>query len=119
MQTLRNCTLITRLVLVWFALFIGSAMASTVMKPSSLQMVCSGAGSMTLVDVNDQEGDTRISPSLDCPLCTSVSAPPPPLAVAFDPPCPLRHALRPIAAAHIAYITAAPLPSRGPPTSLL
>ncbi|NBO82929.1 MAG: hypothetical protein EBU75_08900 [Betaproteobacteria bacterium] len=88
MHTLRTSKLIARLVLVWFALFMGSAIASSIIKP-------------------------------DCPLCASVSAPPPPLTVHFEKLTPLAHALHPIAAAHIASATAPPLPSRGPPTSLL
>ena len=34
-----------------------------------------------------------------------------------EPVQPLSHVLRPIAAAHIAWLTAAPLPARGPPQS--
>ena len=119
MHTLRTSKLIAKLVLVWFALFLGSAIASTVIKPGTMQMVCSAGGGMKMVDMTGDEGDLKASASMDCPLCASVTAPPPPLTVHFEKRAPLSHALHPIAAAHIASLTAPPLPSRGPPTSLL
>jgi len=119
MHTLRTSKLIARLVLVWFALFMGSAIASSVIKPGSMQMVCSAGGGMKMVDTSGDEGGIKASAIMDCPLCASVSAPPPPLTVHFEKLTPLAHALHPIAAAHIASVTAPPLPSRGPPTSLL
>ena len=50
MHTLRNSKLIAKLVLVWFALFLSSAIASTVINPDSLQMVCTASGGMKMVD---------------------------------------------------------------------
>ena len=119
MQTLRNSTLIAKLVLVWFALFLGSAIASTVIKPGNMQMVCSTGGVMKMVDTTGDDGELKASASMDCPLCASVTAALSPLSVHFEKLSPLAHALHPIAAAHIASVTAPPLPSRGPPTSLL
>ena len=119
MHTLRNSKFIAKLVLVWFALFLGSAIASTVIKPGSMQMVCTAGGGMKMVDMTGDDGELKASTSMDCHLCASVTAPPPPLTVHFEKLSPLAHALHPIAAAHIASVTAPPLPSRGPPTSLL
>ena len=119
MHILRNSKLISKLVLVWFALFLGSAIASSVIKPGSMQMVCSAGGGMKMVDMTGDDGDLKASASMDCPFCASVKAPPPPHSVHFEKLSPLAHALHPIAAAHIASVTAPPLPSRGPPTSLL
>ncbi len=117
MQTLRNTKFIARLVLVWFALFLGSAIASTIVNPGNLQMVCSSGGMMKLVDSHD-DNDTHRVTNMDCPLCASVTAPPQPLTVNFEKLSTLAHALHPIAAAHIASVTAPPLPSRGPPSTL-
>ena len=119
MQSLRNAKLLARLVLVWVALFLGSAVASAVIQPDSLQMVCSGTGGMKLVDTGDQDGGMQLSAGMDCPLCASVAAPPAPATLSFEPPSPLAHALRPVAAAHLASVSAPPLPSRGPPAPLL
>jgi hypothetical protein len=119
MQTLRNSQLIAKLVLVWFALFLGSAIASTAIKLDHLQMVCATGGVMKMLDSSSDEGELKASASMDCPLCASVTAPAPPVTAHFEKLSSLAHALHPIAAAHIASVTAPPLPSRGPPTFLL
>ena len=120
MQALRNSKFIASLVLVWFALFVGSAIASTLIHPSSLQMVCSTDGGMKMVDTGDAGGEAKLAKQMDCPLCLSVTAPPPPTSTRqLLTQSSLAHALQPVAAAHIASVTAPPLPSRGPPASLL
>ena len=113
MQQLRNAIQITRLVLVWFALSVGVAIASPVLNPKGMDMVCTGTGMMKLVVQGDDDATT--SHTLDCPLCASVVAPPPTFNTGLTQPSPLAHALLPIEAAHIASVTAPPLPSRGPP----
>ena len=119
MQTLRNSKLIASLVLVWFALFLGSAVASTLIQPGHTQMVCTAGGGMKLVDMGSDDGELKVSTGMDCPLCASVTAPPPVLGAHVKAPSALAHALQPVAAAHIASATAPPLPSRGPPSPLL
>jgi hypothetical protein len=114
MQQLRNTIQITRLVLVWFALSVGVAIASPVLNPTGMDMVCTGTGTMKLVLQGDDDAAAS-SLTLDCPLCASISAPPPALNNALTQPSPLAHALQPVASAHIAALTAPPLPSRGPP----
>ena len=118
MQFLRNAHLIARFVLVWFALSIGAAIASPLVKPQAMELICSGAGMMKVLVKTDEGSKEVVSYSLDCPLCASSSAPPPPLVrLSFDPAQPLAYVLQSIPAAHIAALTAAPLPARGPPTS--
>lgn len=114
MQTLRNARLLTRLVLVWFALFIGASVASPLVKPPSGQMVCTAMGGLKMVD-DDSSAGPQASAGMECPLCASVSALPPPAVPALTPPDALAYALRPIPAAHIAWLTGSPLPPRGPP----
>ncbi len=118
MQTLRNAHLIARFVLVWFALSIGVAIASPLVKPQAMELICSGAGVMK-VQVKTEEGSKNVvSYALDCPLCASISAPPPPpVKLSTEPAQPLAYVMQGIPAAHIAALTAAPLPARGPPTS--
>lgn len=117
MHIFRNTPLIARLVLVWFALFIGVAIAAPFVQPAGLQMVCTGSGGMKLVATGDGDSEPKVSMGMDCPLCASFSAPPTNMTVAMAKPSPLAFALHPIAAAIIAATTAPPMPSRGPPAS--
>jgi hypothetical protein len=119
MERLRGSKLIAGLVLAWFALFLGSAVASTVIKPGGMQMVCSAGGGMKMIDVDGDGGEAKASASMDCPLCAAVAALPTRSSSLFIKPSALEHALHPIAAAHIVALTAPPLPSRGPPSFLL
>jgi hypothetical protein len=118
MHRLRHAIQLTRLVLVWFALSVGVAIASPVVHPQGMDLVCTSTGSMKLV-VQGDDDMSGSSHTLDCPLCASMSAPPPALNTTLTQPSPLAHAMQPLAAAHIAAITAPPLPSRGPPALFL
>ena len=118
MQSLRYAIQITRLVLVWFALSVGVAIASLIVNPHGMDLVCSSTGSMKLVVQGDDDASAS-SHTLDCPLCASISVPPPAINTSLTQPSPLAHAMQPIAAAHMAAITAPPLPSRGPPALFL
>lgn len=118
MNSLRNAIHITRFVLVWFALSVGVAIASPVVNPKGMEMVCSSAGMVKLVVQGEDDGAAS-SLTMDCPLCAAVSAPPPVFNTTLTQPSPLAHATQPIAAAHIAAVTAPPLPSRGPPALFL
>ncbi|PIT80295.1 DUF2946 family protein [Limnohabitans sp. 15K] len=114
LQTLRNAHLITRFVLVWFALFIGVAVASPLVKPQTSQMVCSAMGGMKMV--LDDASDTPIaSGGMECPLCSQIGTPPSPEVASTPTLDALAYALRPIPSAHIAWLTGTPLPPRGPP----
>lgn len=115
MQTLRNTRYITRLVLVWFALFIGASVASPIVHPSDVQMVCAASGGMKFVSTTDDGAELQTSAGMACPMCASVSPPLPLLAYSLAKPSPLALALRPVVAAHLASVTSAPPPSRGPP----
>ena len=115
LHTLRHARQLTRFVLVWFALALGVAMASPLVSPKSIDMVCASGGVMKLVVTDEGDQAKPKNTGLDCPLCLSVAFPPAPLALQAVKPSPLGHALQPIAAAHIASATAPPLPSRGPP----
>ena len=110
-----------RLVLTWFVLFMAVSVLTAMVNPASLQAVCSAAGGMKLVDASDRtdegEGET-FSNGMDCPLCSAVAAPPVASSQPHAAPSPLAHALQFVASAHIASITAPPLPSRGPPVHL-
>jgi predicted secreted protein len=116
MQSLRHAHLLARFVLVWFALSIGVAIASPIVKPQAMELICSGAGVMKVLVKTDDGSKEVASYTLDCPLCANNSAPPPPVArLTAEPVQALAHVLQSIPAAHIASLTAAPLPARGPP----
>ena len=120
LQTLRNAQRITRFVLVWFVLSLGTAIASPLVKslvsPQATELICSGAGVMKLLVKNADGSSTEVvTRMLDCPLCATVGAPPQAARVTAEPAQPLGYVLQTIPAAHIAARTAAPPPGRGPP----
>lgn len=118
MQALRNARSLTRWMLVWFALWLGAAVASPLMSAHSYELICSGAGMVKLL-VKGQDGSTSESAasSMDCPLCAPGGAPPvSPSVLRVVPAQPLAYATWPVPAARIAALTAAPLPARGPPS---
>jgi len=120
MHLLRNhprfLGLVGRWALLWFMLSLGVAVASPIVHPQAMELVCSSAGSIKAV-VQTDDGVQEVGAShTDCPLCLLTGAPPPsPAAAAFDLPLPLGRVLQPIPAARLAAATAAPLPARGPP----
>lgn len=115
MDALRRAHLLARLVLVWFALSIGVAVAAPIVSPQAMELICSGSGAMKVLVKTDDGAKEVSSHSLECPLCASVSAPPPVARSVAAPDQALGHVLQPIPAARIASLTAAPLPARGPP----
>ena len=115
LQTLRSLRWLARLVLAWFVLSIGGAVASPLVHPKPVELICLGSGAVKLVVKTDDGAQDMPSHTLDCPLCVHIGAPPPILQTRLPEVHPLAHALLPIPAAHIAARTAAPLPPRGPP----
>lgn len=114
-QYLPSHRLVARLVLAWYALFVGVSIASPLIEPATLQMVCSMGMKMVLVD--SEGAATDEAPGLDCPLCAPYAPTAPAWTVSFAPVDALAHALRPAAAAHLAWRTRSPLPARGPPAA--
>ena len=116
MSCLRRARFLARLVLAWFVLSLGVAVASPMVQPRAMELVCSSAGAIKVVVQADDGAQELGASQLDCPLCVLTGAPPP-LATSrsFDLPLPLGRALQPIPAARIAAASAAPLPARGPP----
>lgn len=116
MHRLRNARFLARLVLLWFALSIGAAIASPLVKPQAMELVCSGAGAVKVLIKTDDGSKEMSAGMLDCPLCASIGAPPPVVRLGAEPVPPLAYVLQAIPAARIASLTAAPLPARGPPS---
>ena len=117
MQTLRSAYLIARFVLVWFALSIGVAIASPMVNPQSLQLICSGSGSMKVVSTDAAgKSTTSISHTLDCPLCASISAPPPVEIIGFSAVAPRTYLPSVQDTGSFTPVLATPPPARGPPS---
>jgi hypothetical protein len=115
MQTLRRARYLARLVLAGFALALGVAIASPIVQPKALELVCAANGVMKLVSQEGGDAAASHAHTLDCPLCVQVLTPPTLPVTTIEHDAPRAHALRPLVAAHIAGRTAAPLPPRGPP----
>ena len=116
MQTLRNAHWITRLVLVWLALFIGAAAASPLVISADLQMVCTGMGSMKLVNLDaDKDTGAPAPQGMNCPLCMPVAAPAP-IVPTLACPGGLAYALYPTGSARLISLMGPPSQARGPPT---
>jgi hypothetical protein len=115
MSCLRHAKHIGRLVLLWFALSLGAAIASPIVNPQALELVCSGVGAIKMVVQTDDGAQEVGATHMDCPMCL-LTGTAPPVAVQVLPVLqPLGHAVQSIPAARIAAATAAPLPARGPP----
>lgn len=119
MHVQRSIRLITRIVLMWYVAFVGAAVASPLVSPAQWQMICSGSG-MVLVDIDNDDADSLAAKGkgMECPLCVGGAAPPPAPGISLPPPSPLAYVLQKAPAAHIAVLTAPPLPSRGPPAQI-
>lgn len=116
LQSLRNAHHLTRLVLVWFVLFVGAAVASPLVSPEGVQLVCTSAGSVKLLQL-DADGEEAQSShqGLHCPLCLPVAAPP-----VVDMPASvhvgLSYALLPSEHARLASLIGLPWQARAPPS---
>ncbi|MDM0046587.1 hypothetical protein QTH91_19010 [Variovorax dokdonensis] len=118
MHRLRRINLLHRLVLAWFMLSLGVAVASPVVRPKVMQVVCSVSSGAVVINFQSTDGDEAMQyASFDCPLCAAVGAPPPKRSAEAALPLPLGRAVQSIPAARLAAATAAPLPARGPPAS--
>lgn len=117
MQFLRLRYPIARLVLVWFALSLGVAIASPLANPQGMELVCTSANGMQLVVLGDEQPDVLGNHTLDCPLCATHGALPLVFKTTLTQPPPTMRALPQEQDAHITAITAPPLPSRGPPAN--
>jgi hypothetical protein len=118
MSPLRRAHRLISFVLMWFVLSLGVAIASPVVHPQAMELLCSSAGAVKVVVQTDDGLQEMGGAHMNCPLCLLVGAPPPTPIVALPSIQPLGHAVQPIPAARIAVATAAPLPARGPPSLL-
>jgi hypothetical protein len=116
MQTLRQTRTLVLGVLAWFVLSLGVAIASPVVQPQALSLVCSGIGAVKLVGSSDDGTVPAVSiHTMDCALCFAPGAPPVSdiqFSLTFERPPLLVAAL---VQSPPALASAAPPPARGPP----
>jgi hypothetical protein len=117
LHTLRSSPWLARLALLWFALTLGAAVASPLVHPQSELVICSGVGMQKVVLNDDGTLTTSSVSGMSCPLCLIGGAPPQAAALTLTPVHSLGHVLHSTSASHIAAMTAAPQPARGPPTA--
>lgn len=121
MQWLRSTRSLTHLVLVWFVLAFGAAVASPLLKPEAMTLVCSANGGLKLLASSpdsDEAGNDRVPQTghgLDCPLCLALDVPWVFASVFVPFESPLAPQMRTAVVAHLAVVAGAPLPPRGPP----
>jgi len=116
MHALRHFKLITRLVLVWWLLAMGAAVASPLLKSPHSTVICSG-GIMKVLVLND-DGSTSTQPevAMHCPLCLALAAPPSVLSMVVPRSFAWTYVVPYSDSTHVAARTASPLPARGPPS---
>jgi hypothetical protein len=121
LQSLRNAHSLTRHVLVWFAVFVGVAVASPLVKPEAVQLVCSAIGGLKLVQTDaagDESSGAALHTALDCPACLPLIAPPAADVLAPLPTGNLSHVLQLLPAARLASLLGHPWQARAPPIFL-
>ena len=120
LQSLRNANRLTRFLLVWLVLFVGSAVASPLVKPEAVHLVCSAIGGVKLVqfDAAGADADAAAHTALDCPACLPLIAPPVADVFAPLPTGHLSHVLQPLPAARLATLLGQPWQARAPPIFL-
>ncbi len=77
MQALRRAHILAKFVLVWFVLSIGAAIASPLIKPQAIELICSGSGAMKVLIKSDDGSATTTSLPWTAP-CARKSARRPP-----------------------------------------
>ena len=89
MNPLRHAHRLARFMLAWFALSLAVAVASPLVHPQQVELLCSAGGQVKAV-VHTASGDTLElgAGHLDCPLCIPAGAPGPLPLLALAEPAP-------------------------------
>lgn len=115
MHSQRFVRLIARWALMWFALSLGVAIASPMVKPRAMELICTGAGIMKLVASTGDDSTELVNTTLDCPICANLSAPPAAIGSVVVPVFDLAFAFMPLEAARIVSLLRGPWQARAPP----
>ena len=98
----------------WLLLGMGIAMASPIVQPRAMQLICSGAGAVKFL-VQSPSSGTADASDMDCPLCLLSAAPPDPTPARLPTLLPVVKMPVPAASLRIPSSVADPPPARGPP----
>ncbi|GAO24379.1 hypothetical protein ALISP_4199 [Alicycliphilus sp. B1] len=91
MDTLRSLNRLRWWIAAWFIFSLGATLASPLVQPRSMELVCSAGSGATLV-VHAKTGNAVLDTlGMDCGLCLLGSAPPQPAAA--RPACPANRSL--------------------------
>ncbi|WP_210542365.1 DUF2946 family protein [Rhodoferax sp. PAMC 29310] len=116
MQFLRNAHHLARFVLAWFVLTLGVAIASPVVHPRVMELICSDAGVVKLVVQGEADGGLVKNHTLECPMCIMGGGAP---LVQSGSPLPAERVTAaytlPLVTAPTAVSRTGPPPARGPP----
>lgn len=118
MQALRLPRQLIRLVLLLYVLSLGVAIASPLVNPEAMDLICTSSGYkfISKLDASSKKTGAGMSHLLDCPMCMAIGMTTFPATQNVpEPPHALSYALRSIPSAQLASLTSAPLPARGPP----
>jgi len=107
----------TRWVMSWVLLAMAITMATAMLHPPRIELICAGAGGMKLLQDVDNDDGPGNHHSIDCALCLTGATPTPTLgANHFPAPSTLSYQQPSLARqAESATSSAPPLPARGPP----
>lgn len=103
------------LVLAWFALCLGVAVASPLVQPKAMDVVCTSAGGVKVVAHSDDGPVKHGAKGMDCPLCLLEVSPPEPPQARVPALLPLARQPLPSSCVHTVAAMAAPPPARAPP----
>jgi len=118
MQRMRSLTAVVRAVLAWYVLTLSVAIASPMVKPQQMDLICSSAGEVKLVMLGDDGPFEPLLPhTLDCPACLPVMLPAGIPWGVFLPPIPPSFQERSFARVVTVALSPSP-PPRGPPPFL-
>ena len=116
MESLRRARRLTRLLLAWFALSLGVALAAPVLHPQRMELVCSAAGPARMIVAGEDPGQTAAHKhTQDCGQCVLAAAPPGTMSFAAHP----LPTAQPVSShpASIAANSPCPFEARAPPAA--
>lgn len=117
MYRLRSARPLARFVLLWFMLALAAAVASPLIKPQAVQLICTGSGAIKVLRLADDGTVQTGGHVLECPLCVIADAPPPAMRTSVQlSATPARVTDRGVGARLQARCAPA-LPARGPPAT--